>query len=63
VQESNWLTYHVSNWDNPSFDAALVLDLFTGKPDSEFRRELAKFVGSYVAANGHNKIMCASCRL
>jgi hypothetical protein len=53
----------VSNWDNPSFDAALVLDLFTGKPESEFRRELAKFVGSYVAANGHNKIMCASCRL
>lgn len=60
VQESDRLTYVVSNWDNPSFDAAYVLDLLTGKPDSQFRQELAKFVSTYVAADGTNRIMCGS---
>jgi hypothetical protein len=58
MQESGRLAYVVSNWDNPTFDAALVLDLLTGKPDTEFRKELAKFVSSYILADGSHGISC-----
>ena len=51
--------YVVSNWDNPTYDAALLLATLDGGAASDYRAVLDAFVTAYVRADGTGKITCA----
>ena len=53
--------YRVSNWDNPVFDAALMLTITSGHVTGRYAEVVHEFVKDYVQANGTtgNGVGCA----
>lgn len=47
--------YKVSDWDNPTFGAALMMTIATGHVTGPYAEEVHSFVSEYVQANGTAK--------
>lgn len=59
LQEAGIFTYPASNWDNPAYDAALLLQQITEQRDSAFTRLLEPWIDAYAKADGSQGVACA----